>query len=298
MRRALSALRGCRGSCPHSLGHLPGSTLFSTLARVGWGQVASGVTLPGGWGPSQTFSAAPPAQRRAGGHLEQPENKAQRWPATSPRSHSAAARSGGLQATVPARAPGHLLVLTAGLAFELPNLLGRRVGSAHGARRGPGRPSQAGDCLCSAPLEPGGDAGTAARSRFRVGPERPLIAAGRQGGAVLALARFTTGRGGGNGEVRVRRTKRGHAPAAAPRGGVRDSGIRIPLLTHRGPAVASPPGDRNRGESASECSRKAALPPGAGRSESLRWLQFCSGVEQVGPVGPGDPLSSELGGPD
>lgn len=49
-------------------------------------------------------------------------------------------------------------------------------------RRGaPGAPTQAGECLGCAALEPGGDAGTAARSRFRVGLERPLIAAG--GGA-------------------------------------------------------------------------------------------------------------------
>ena len=81
----------------------------------------------------------------------------------------------------PTRVPGHGVVLTAGLALELPHLLGRRVGSAHGAPRGPGRPTQAGDCLGCAALEPGGDAGTAARSRFRVGLERPLIAAG--GGA-------------------------------------------------------------------------------------------------------------------
>lgn len=45
VRRALGALRGCRGAGPRSRGHLPSSALPSGLAREGLGHIAFGATL-------------------------------------------------------------------------------------------------------------------------------------------------------------------------------------------------------------------------------------------------------------
>lgn len=178
VQRALGALRGCRGAGPHSHGYLPGSALFGG----GLGHVASRATLTPGPGPCQPLPAASPARRLAEPIRSSPR-AGHREGQPLAQGHTARRREAGASRrwSPPARVPGHGVVLTAGLALELPHFLGRRVGSAHGAPRGPGRPTQAGDCLSCAALEPGGDVGTAAGSRFRVGLERPLIAAG--GGA-------------------------------------------------------------------------------------------------------------------
>lgn len=86
-------------------------------------------------------SSSQPANWSTGTHLKEGETEAQRGPATNPRSHSTAQRNPGgdplasrrvAPAPVPASVPRG--ILTAGLAHELSHLLGRGVGSAHGAR--------------------------------------------------------------------------------------------------------------------------------------------------------------------
>lgn len=79
-------------------------------------------------------SSPAPARWPAGTHLKEGETEAQRGPATSPRSHCTAAssRAGGGRWETPRPCPRG--ILTAGLAHELPHLLGGGVGSAHAAR--------------------------------------------------------------------------------------------------------------------------------------------------------------------
>lgn len=204
MRRALSALRGCRGAGPRSLGHLPDSALPSASAGGGLGLVASRATTPPPSGvPSSPSRRHLPhnAQRRAGTHLKQPESEAQRGPATSPRSHSGAKR-------------GH--------AGDGPRAGARpRYGThSQSCPRAPAPPrtpsGQRPWCAAGpgAPLEGRPETAWAALNWSRVGTrgprrgagsawgsERPLIAAGGRSGAVLALAGFTRGRGGRGGGV-------------------------------------------------------------------------------------------------
>lgn len=146
VRRALGALsRGCGGAGPRSRGHLPGSALPSVLARGGLGHVASRTTRPPGRAPRQALPAASFARRLAGTHLKRGRT-GHREGQPLAQGHTARRREAGAcrRRSPAARVPRHRVVLTAGLALELPHLLGRRVGSAHGAPRGPGRPTEAG----------------------------------------------------------------------------------------------------------------------------------------------------------
>lgn len=131
-------------------------------------------------------SSPQPARWPAGTHLKEGETEAQRGPATSARSHCTAASSGAGGWGTP-RPRG---ILTAGLAHELPHLLGGGVGSAHGARdygagaRVPRRPWAGAGCVAAGPASGPARAGRRDRSEPRVprGAEaRPLIAA--EGGA-------------------------------------------------------------------------------------------------------------------
>lgn len=131
-------------------------------------------------------SSPQPARWPAGTHLKEGETEAQRGPATSARSHCTAASSGAGGWGTP-RPRG---ILTAGLAHELPHLLGGGVGSAHGARdygagaRVPRRPWAGAGCVAAGPASGPARAGRRDRSEPRVprgAGARPLIAA--EGGA-------------------------------------------------------------------------------------------------------------------
>lgn len=196
-------LRGT-GSRPPSPGSLP-------CPALPWGSPAllppgSAVPRPGGSVPTPraprlsgrgTYSASPrssspqPAKWPAGTHLQEGETEARRGSATGPRSHSAAARSRAIGRGLGAPsqpAVGSLPcprgILTAGLAHELPHLLGGGVGSAHGARGGgpgarvPRRPRAGVDCAAAGPASGPprvGTPGTGLSRGFRVGRERGLL---------------------------------------------------------------------------------------------------------------------------
>lgn len=151
-----------------------------------------------GRGPRQPLPAASPGQRLARTHLKQREKEAQRGPATSPRSHSAAARSGAKKATVPAREGAQPPYSThsrscprAPAPPRTPS--GQRPWCATGPRAphaGRGLPG----LRCARAGWRRGDSGTEPVPR---GARAASYSGGRRSGAVLALARFPRGRGGG-----------------------------------------------------------------------------------------------------
>lgn len=221
------------------------------------GQVASRATLTPGPSRCQPLPAASPARRLAGTHQKQPENGAQRGQATSPRSHSTVARSGGMQAMVPANEGSRPRCGThsrscprAPAPPRTPS--GQRPWCAAGPRAphaGRGLPG----LRCVGAGWGRGDSGAEPVPR---GARAASYSGGRRSGAVLALARFPRGRGGGNGGGG--RTRRGSAPAAAPRDELAGSATRIPPPTLRGPAAE--PRRWDRGGHASVPSVKDPLP--------------------------------------
>lgn len=225
------------------------------------GHVASPATFPPapqGRGPRQPLPAASPARRLAGTDLKQPESRAQRGPDTSPRSHSAVARSGATQATVPAREgarpPCGTHSRSCPRAPAPPRTLsGQRPWCATGPRAphaGRGLPG----LRCARAGWGRGDSGAEPVPR---GARAASYSGGRRSGAVLALARFPRGRGGGNGGRG--RTRRGYASAAAPRDELAGSATCIPPPTLRGPAAE--PRRRDREGRANEPSLKAGPSP-------------------------------------
>lgn len=239
MRRALSALRGCRGAGPHSRGHLPDSALPSASAGGGWGLVASRATTHPApvRGPLQPLSAASPAQGRAGTHLKQRESEAQRGPATSPRSHSAAARSGGHASDGPRAGARPRYSTHSRSCPRAPAPLRTPSGQRPWCAAGPGAPLEGrpGTAWAEPNWSRVGTRGPRRGAGSAWGTERPLIAAGgraeRRG---PSASRFhSRPRGARLGEWR---TQLGHAPAAALRGGVGDSATSTPPPTPLGPA--------------------------------------------------------------
>lgn len=150
-------------------------------------------STPVGGSPLQPLSGTSPAQQRAGTHWKQPSGergteRASHWPKVTQRTRRWR-EAGGMQGDGPRarRVLGHRHGTHSRSCPRAPapprTPSGQRPWCAAGPGGTGGAPSKAGDSAWAcAELEPGGDAGTAARSRFRVGPRAASYSSGRAGG--------------------------------------------------------------------------------------------------------------------